>query len=221
MTLKFSFFADHVGFGSVSYQENVSTLFKRLKVKSMLDLGAGRNDLYKMCHAYGIRQLLLDLHYPSEQTDNYHRVNVSITSHLEVLQAIQDFSGDSKVDAVICIQALEHLTREDGILLLQNISSYAKKLVVVETPNGFVYQEGTFDNPFQAHLSGWNYEDFDRLGYSIIGTFGLKFLRQSSNKGAFKIYFKGLRIVELLVCKYFIFRFFPKLSYNIFAYKIL
>lgn len=221
MAFNFQIFARYVGFRTVSYKDNVSILFRSLKVKSMLDLGAGRNDLSEMCHAHSIRQLLLDLNYPSEKRRDYHRVQVSITNHLEVLRAIQDFSGDSKVDAVICIQTLEHLTREDGILLLENICDYAYKLVVVETPNGFVYQEGTLDNPFQAHLSGWNYEDFHKLGYSIVGTFGLKFLRQSSNKGAFKIYFKGLRTFELLVCKYFVFRFFPKLSYNIFAYKIL
>ena len=223
LDMKFNdnFILRHVGFGVHSYQENLSILFKALNVKSMLDLGAGKNEIYEMCKTNMIKQLLLDLNYPEEKSHNLQRLSISIIDHLEVLQAIVDFTAEDKVDAVICIQTIEHLSRQEGLFLLENICNYARKLVVVETPNGFVYQEGTKDNPFQAHLSGWNYEDFQKLGYSVVGTFGLKILRHDSNKGALKFNIKGLRKLELFFCKWIIFRFFPKFSYNIFAYKIL
>ena len=83
LDMKFNdnFILRHVGFGVHSYQENLSILFKALNVKSMLDLGAGKNEIYEMCKTNMIKQLLLDLNYPEEKSHNLQRLSISIIDH--------------------------------------------------------------------------------------------------------------------------------------------
>ena len=80
-------------------------------------------------------------------------------------------------DCVLLLEVIEHLPREGGASLLAQCERIARKRVVASTPNGFVEQASTPENPFQAHISGWTTADFTVRGYEVTGVAGWKFLR--------------------------------------------
>jgi SAM-dependent methyltransferase len=80
------------------------------------------------------------------------------------------------VDAVVALDLIEHLPRERAEHLLDSLEKVARRRVIVLTPNGFVPQQATPENPFQEHLSGFDVDDFTRRGYDVRGLYGLWFL---------------------------------------------
>jgi ubiquinone/menaquinone biosynthesis C-methylase UbiE len=84
---------------------------------------------------------------------------------------------DSSFDAVLMLEVLEHLTTEEGQRLLDKCARWARKKVIISTPNGYLWQDGFDNNPFQEHKSGWSVEELRRLGFSVVGLLGCKKLR--------------------------------------------
>jgi len=84
---------------------------------------------------------------------------------------------DGSFDAVLMLEVLEHLTREEGRLLIDKCLSWARRRVIISTPNEYMWQDGYDCNPFQEHKSGWSVEDLRSLGFSVIGLLGWKKLR--------------------------------------------
>jgi ubiquinone/menaquinone biosynthesis C-methylase UbiE len=80
----------------------------------------------------------------------------------------------SSFDAVVAFDFIEHLTKTDGLKLLNEMERIARKKVVVYTPNGFLPQEAFDNNPYQKHLSGWTYNEMQQLGYNVYGINGNK-----------------------------------------------
>lgn len=80
---------------------------------------------------------------------------------------------DKSWDVVLLMDVIEHLTKEDGFKALDHVERIAKKCVIIDTPNGFIPQEGwdAWDLPhcdLQAHLSGWTDEEFRTRGYDTV-----------------------------------------------------
>ncbi|MCU0822969.1 MAG: glycosyltransferase [Spirochaetes bacterium] len=75
-------------------------------------------------------------------------------------------------DIVTAIEVLEHLTKEEGGILLNNMESWARKRVIITTPNGYLNQDELDMNPYQIHNSGWKIGDFKKLGYKTKGLGG-------------------------------------------------
>ena len=78
---------------------------------------------------------------------------------------------DNSWNIVLLADVIEHLTKEDGLELLDHAERIAKKCVIIDTPNGFEPQDGwnAWGLPycqFQAHLSGWTDQEFTERGYS-------------------------------------------------------
>jgi SAM-dependent methyltransferase len=80
-------------------------------------------------------------------------------------------------DAVVMLNVLEHMSKKDGLQLIDKFSIWAKKKVILTTPNGFLPQDGYDKNDFQEHLSGWSVEDFKSAGFRVYGLYGWKNLR--------------------------------------------
>jgi hypothetical protein len=80
-------------------------------------------------------------------------------------------------DAVIALQILEHLTKEEGLKLLEQMEEWACRKVVVTTPNGYVKQDEYDNNPLQDHKSGWEARELRKLGFKVRGDGGYKGLR--------------------------------------------
>lgn len=174
----------------------------------------------RICQELGIKQLILDTFYPEEDSPVVRR-QISFLDFKSVESAIFDFCGSNKVDCVVSIQSIEHLTKNDGELLLSNIEKWARKLVIFETPNGFVEQGAIGGNIHQIHLSGWSIDNFKSRGYKIIGTVGLKILKKASNKGQYKLPIRGMKLLDVILTRISFIQYFPKASFCIFAYKVL
>ena len=71
---------------------------------------------------------------------------------------------DKSVDAVILLEVLEHLTKEEGKELIERMSRVARKRIIITTPNGFVPQDSEI-NPYQLHKSGWKIQDLEEIGF--------------------------------------------------------
>ena len=80
-------------------------------------------------------------------------------------------------DAVIAIDVLEHLTKQEGSKLLLKMAHWATKKVIIVTPNGYLSQDVYGSNPLQEHRSGWSVEELSDLGFKVYGINGWKGLR--------------------------------------------
>jgi len=89
---------------------------------------------------------------------------------------LESVARPRSVDAVVALDLIEHLPRERALRLLDTFERTARRRVVVLTPNGFVPQPGTRENPFQEHVSGFSVADMRAHGYRIRGVLGPWFL---------------------------------------------
>lgn len=77
---------------------------------------------------------------------------------------------EKSIDSVYLIDVIEHLTKEEGVKLLEMTEKVVRNQIVLFTPLGFVRQEvldggkdawGLNGAEYQEHKSGWMPEDFD------------------------------------------------------------
>ena len=80
-------------------------------------------------------------------------------------------------DAVIMIDVIEHMTEEDGLNALRLAEKWARKKVIINSPNGYIPQKSLDGNPLQEHKSGWSYSRMKDLGFVSRGLAGPKWLR--------------------------------------------
>jgi len=90
-----------------------------------------------------------------------------------------------RFDACAALDVIEHLTKEDGLRLLESMEKLATKRVIIFTPNGFVSQH-SHDGDLQEHLSGWTAEEMRARGYRVLGMYGPKSLRGDYNSVKYK-----------------------------------
>ena len=80
---------------------------------------------------------------------------------------------DEYVDGVMATDFIEHVTKEQGIVLLQQMLRLAKKRVAVFTPNGYFPQDEARTQctgeelHWQIHRSGWTIEELEGLGFEV------------------------------------------------------
>lgn len=142
--------------------------------KSLIDIGCGTDSpikyFSKKIHAVGIDAFLPSIEKSKKQNihDEYYQIGVlDIDKHFE----------DKSFDCALASDLIEHLTKEDGLKLIELMEKVASKRVIIFTPNGFL-QQGEYDNnPWQVHLSGWSVEEMQERGYKVIGINGWKPLR--------------------------------------------
>lgn len=78
---------------------------------------------------------------------------------------------NKSIELVLCTEVIEHLTRKDGLRLLEEIDRVCKGRVIITTPNIFFQtQPGDTED---KHLSLWTIKDFQSRGYKVYGM-GLK-----------------------------------------------
>jgi len=92
------------------------------------------------------------------------------------LEKIDELYEANSFDAVIALDVIEHLEKNEGLAMLQKMELLARRRVVIFTPNGFLPQGNKEDNVYQVHRSGWTVDEFRELGYTVVGIRGLKFL---------------------------------------------
>jgi hypothetical protein len=196
--------------------EKADKLYKNYNIKTLLDLGSGSNPHREIRKSLGINQILVDI---ATTNDLETVIPLNIMDFSAITESLSKIIGKQQVDCVVALHVVEHLEKNDSLRLINQMHTWANKLIIIETPNGFVQQKGTSENPYQEHLCGYTVNELRKLGFKVTGTTGLKFLRNNHSKGSYKIKNTMVYVSDRIIFKYL--HYFPKLSFNLFAYKIL
>lgn len=184
-----------------------------VKIKTLLDVGCGPNSPMRI-FSRKIYMIGIDAHRPSVIKSK------QLYIHDEYL--IMPFLGlksikNSSFDCVVALEVIEHLEKDAGLILLDNIERIAKKKIILSTPNGFLPQTAYSNNPLQVHKSGWTPEELRQRGYKIIGLNGLKYLR--GERASIKFKPKLLWYFISILSQIFV-RNYPAYGFQLFCVKV-
>ncbi|UCG89592.1 MAG: class I SAM-dependent methyltransferase [Candidatus Heimdallarchaeota archaeon] len=70
-------------------------------------------------------------------------------------------------DIVLALELIEHLSKEDGLKMLNEVERVSRGQVIITTPHGFTATRERGGNPHMEHISGWHPKDFTDRGYSV------------------------------------------------------
>lgn len=157
----------------VSYVQHVEQAVG--DAESILDVGCGNNSPIGRFSRRPPHSVGVDLF--EEWIEQSRKRGIHDEYRLLDALAIEDEFGPDAFDAVLACDVLEHLTAEDGALLLERMERVAHERVVVLTPNGYLEQGPNWGNPWQSHRSGWTADDFRERDYDVRGLNGFRFLR--------------------------------------------
>lgn len=140
--------------------------------ETVLDVGCGaRSPLRDVPGTF--RSVGVDAHEPAIEESRRAGIHDAY-----LLQPVTDLDVPrDSYDAVVLLDLIEHLEREDALELLDRAARAARRRVIVSTPNGFVPQDDVGGNPFQVHRSGWTPADLEALEFRVRGMNGAKRLR--------------------------------------------
>ncbi|CAN5678132.1 class I SAM-dependent methyltransferase [soil metagenome] len=143
------------------------------EARSLLDVGCGGGVIGALCRIYRSMDRLVgvDAHAPAIELCRRHSFYDEVLD-LDITADRLPFA-DSSFDVVTCIEVIEHVGREDGLRLLDELERVGRS-VIVTTPNGYLEQDDLEGNPLQRHLSGWSVGDFARRGYRVQGIGGMR-----------------------------------------------
>lgn len=163
---------------------------------TLLDVGCGIGEtLGKLCCPVKIG---IDAHRPYLQNVKSGEKFIKINFNAERLSEL--FLPKS-LDSVTLIDVIEHFEKVVAWDVLRQAEEIAAKRVIVFTPRGFFQQldvdhYGLGGESFQRHRSGWEVEDFDRLGYN---TLIFSMFHDQSNKAFLEVYGKNAKPVDALL----------------------
>lgn len=191
-------------------------LRKELKgVKSVLDVACGASSplgaIKKTFYSVGV-----DIFKPSIIKSKKARIHDEYKLG-DVLQ-LTAFLKKKSFDAVVGLDIIEHLEKQQGYKLLKQMELLAKKKVIILTPYGFTQQHPYDKNPYQIHKSGWYPSDFTKKGYRVYGMRGLRFIRGECATIKYKPWLFWGTVSSL---SQFLTYFTPSISYQLIAIKKL
>lgn len=137
-------------------------------IESIIDLGCG--DLWWTANLPGVvKHVGVDL-WPEQLKLAWERRPVQgwVPIWRDALEFLK-ISTDNSVDAVLAIDIIEHLKKEDGLEILDEAERVARKLAICWAPLGMLEREPTnpdgTHNPYQVHKWGPQPEDFQSRGW--------------------------------------------------------
>lgn len=141
--------------------------------REVLDVGCGPDSALSLL---GFERLVgIEGYAPSVETAKKNH------THHEIVQGDVRRLGTQfqtgQFDACVALDLIEHLSKEDGRKLMQDMDKLARRKVVFLTPNGFLPQSHTEQADLQEHLSGWEVSEMRGYGYQVAGVLGPKRLR--------------------------------------------
>jgi len=146
---------------------------------SVLDLGCGTSSWLRVCsipYSVGVDTF--------EQSLKESKERILHTEYILGDVRRVEFKPRS-FDAVVAFEVIEHLTKEDGRKLVDNMERWCRKKIIISTPRGYVPQNPT-DNPCQRHMSGWDMAELKQLGFKVKGACGWRVLWNSEGKIRFR-----------------------------------
>jgi hypothetical protein len=151
----------------------LAQLVVRLGLKTGLDIGCSSSSPLTPLRAHGFHSIGIDA--SPERLEVARRIGQHDEYHCADLRTFA-FQSIPRIDVVVMSHVIEHLSREDGLNLLQIAERQASRLVYVETPRGFREYTDPAVDLLQQHRSGWFAWDFEGRGYTVFGG-GLSCLR--------------------------------------------
>lgn len=157
-------------------------LLKELEgCKTILDLGIGKDPLIQF---YDKSEFTVgvDLFEPYLEWNKKKRV---YSQYVRADVKKIEFKENS-FDAVLALELLEHLNREEGMQLIEKMHYWANKKIIVTVPKcGSVHNRDEIPssnapdgNILQIHISNWRVADFKKLGFKVRGIYGLKWINR-------------------------------------------
>ncbi|GAB6152821.1 class I SAM-dependent methyltransferase [Desulfosporosinus burensis] len=136
--------------------------------RTVLDIGCGVGETLKdfSCPI----KIGVDAHRPylehAKYSDQFIKLNF-------MAERLSELFLPKSVDSVTLIDVIEHFEKGVAWEVLRQVEEIAAKKVIVFTPRGFFQQlevdhYGLGGESFQRHRSGWEVEDFQKLGYNIV-----------------------------------------------------
>ncbi len=170
-----------------SYPEQISTILRAIldvNPYSLLDVGCGLGVYGFLSRIHLEQDNLFDENFDVARNPNWKRRidciegfpryikcwhewaydNIYVGNAVEVLDRLLQ-TGKS-YDMSICIDVIEHFTKEEGYELLAKLEKVSKS-VLISTPKEF-FEQYIEQNPLEDHKSHWTEEDFTNRGYRII-----------------------------------------------------
>jgi hypothetical protein len=139
--------------------------------RTLLDVGCGSSSPIEPFSS-GLFSTGIDAFQPSINKSRKAGIHNEYR-RMDVLSIGKEFKAHS-FDCVLASDLIEHLTKKDGVRLLNMMERIARERVIVFTPNGFLSQ-GEFDcNPWEGHKSGWTVAEMKERGYEVVGINGWK-----------------------------------------------
>lgn len=198
-------------------------LYRELEnCKTVLDLGCGPSSPIQYCR--GLRFTVgVEAFKPYLQKAKEKKTH---SKYIE--KKIEEITFPAGAfDAVVLIEVLEHLPKKIGLEMLKKAEKWAKKKIIVSSPNGFLLQKAVDNNIYQRHLSGWDWRTMRKMGFKIRGLAGLKFLRKevenetmgddltTSIKFRPKFFWFVIASLSQIFCYYF-----PRYAFEVFSVKL-
>jgi 2-polyprenyl-3-methyl-5-hydroxy-6-metoxy-1,4-benzoquinol methylase len=79
---------------------------------------------------------------------------------------------DNSFDVVYALDIIEHLYKEESVLLIEQCKKIAKRAVIIETPNGYVPQnldiQGFGAHEYQTHRCGWTVDELEKMEFKCV-----------------------------------------------------
>ena len=141
--------------------------------ESVLDVGCGKSMNLRWMgvkHSTGIDGYAPDL-------EEARRLKTHDELILGDVQKLDNYFKPGQFDAVVALDVIEHLTKEDGLHLMRAMEKISRRKAVIFTPSGFSPQHHSKKGDLQEHLSGWEAAEMNQYGYQVIGMLGPKILR--------------------------------------------
>jgi len=177
---------------------------------SVLDLGCGSNSSLQYCDIpYSVGVDIFESYLEESKKRKVHN------QHIKADITKIEFPPKS-FDAVIAIDVIEHLTKEEGYKLIKNMERWARKKIIVFTPNGYVKQSEYDGNRFQQHKCSWVVKELEDLGFKTYGINGLKKIRDSGGAIKYRPKILWCRFSDLTQK---IAYYYPKIAFQILAVK--
>ena len=154
------------------YQNSVFVLqfLERLFPESILDVGAGFGKWGFLCRCHLGLGLSVKTH-PDERLkiDCIEAYQPNVTPLYDVVYN-KYYIGNAKdiikklspYDVIICGDMIEHLEKQTGQALLDDMLEKAKDAVILIFPFGKCEQGALYGNPYEVHKSTWDQGDFKR-----------------------------------------------------------
>ena len=132
----------------------------------LLDVGCGEGLLHDMLKgrsrgADAVEVIGVDIYLPYlRRAKNRGR---------EVVQAHAAYLPfrDKVFDGVISLEVIEHLSKEEGHQMLEELERICRGRIIISTPKKFEEHGIGSPNPFELHRSAWTPKEFRKRGYKV------------------------------------------------------